>query len=292
MKVYHHVALYPDMFGESELKKIEADPQEGVPTLEDHHLVLGTQKIDIRGPLPNLKRVQAWRITYSGGIWRLEFRLNILENPLPKTGKNVGLDPGLRAWLTTSDGLRFPQHPEVVRLNRLIEDQENQRDSKQTDSNRYSELSRRIERNRQRLYDAQYDAANKVADWLVHRYDIIAFEDVDADERGIRNDPKYSEDSRKANWHLLRDVIKLRCIEAGKTFVLAPKWYTSQSCSLCDGYAPMHVDDRWFRCRHCGHESDRDQNAANVILNRGLEVLEGTSERCKTGWWVPTGFSK
>lgn len=289
--LYHHVSLNPDMFGEQELKRIVDKTQEGVPNLEETTLVLGSQRIRTRGALPNPKRIEAWRVTSNGGRWRLEFRLRPSINPLSKTGKAVGIDLGLSNWIITSDDERVPQHPEVVRLTKLIIEQTNQRDHKQTDSSRYRELSRRVERNKQRLYDCQADAANKIAADLVHRYDVIAIEAANAQDKGIQEQhaQEYTEKSELANWKLLQDTIKLRCEEAGKTFVLVPQYYSSQECSFCTYWTKTTMSDRWFVCSHCGYESDRDLNAARTILKRGNELLEGKSQRVKTNWWVPLG---
>ena len=48
---------------------------------------------------------------------------------------------------------------------------------------------------------------------------------------------------------------------------------TTQSCSNCGEIAnpPLKLEDRIYRCRHCGMIRDRDKNAArNMLIGAGL----------------------
>ena len=67
---------------------------------------------------------------------------------------------------------------------------------------------------------------------------------------------------------------------AGKEVVPVDPRNTSRTCSSCrHRKQELKLSTRVFRCDHCGHEIDRDLNAAINIHNLALEkVVRGTSE--------------
>jgi putative transposase len=64
-----------------------------------------------------------------------------------------------------------------------------------------------------------------------------------------------------------RELVE-RGVRAGRKVVLVPPAYTTMTCSSCFAIAKQRLglDQRIFRCEHCGHTADRDRNAARVIL--------------------------
>ena len=60
---------------------------------------------------------------------------------------------------------------------------------------------------------------------------------------------------------------------AGKRVVKVEAKNTTQECSHCGEIVYKDLSVRTHRCPYCGFEMDRDENAANNILNRGLTIL-------------------
>ncbi len=61
--------------------------------------------------------------------------------------------------------------------------------------------------------------------------------------------------------------------EAGTVVELINPKGTSQSCSNCGEIVPKTLAVRVHKCPYCGLVTDRDENAAINILNRGLDKV-------------------
>ncbi len=59
------------------------------------------------------------------------------------------------------------------------------------------------------------------------------------------------------------------------TVAVAPH-YTTQNCSKCGEGVKKSLSTRTHVCGHCGHEQDRDHNAAINILKQGLNTVGHT----------------
>jgi putative transposase len=99
---------------------------------------------------------------------------------------------------------------------------------------------------------------------VVEQHDLIAVEDFK---------PKFlakSTMARKAADAAI-GAAKMELLErgrrAGRKVVLVQPEYTTMTCSACFARAKrLGLDERTFRCAHCGFSDGRDRNAARVIL--------------------------
>ncbi len=79
-----------------------------------------------------------------------------------------------------------------------------------------------------------------------------------------------------AGWRKFLVMLQYKGNLYGKTVVLVPPQYTTQTCSTC-GYAMkgkehLTLRDREWECPNCHTSHKRDQNAAQNIMQRGLEL--------------------
>ncbi len=253
---------------------------------ESEVFIEGVGWIVFRGPEPST--FETAHVIERGGRWYLVFSVMARVRPLPTTDRSVGVDVGVYYLIYTSDKRWVRPNGDVVRLDKLIDKQRAALDTKQPGSTRYRELTRRIARNRKRIFDKQLDQANKIANALVRRYDFIALEDINPQGKTIQHDPEYKKAAQRLNWYLLRDVIQLRAYETGRTVIMTPPWWTSQTCSACDRWVRHNLEDRVHECPYCGYRTSRDHNAAQVILKRGERIAAG-SQRTN---WFPLGHPK
>ena len=77
-------------------------------------------------------------------------------------------------------------------------------------------------------------------------------------------------------WGALMHMLSYKAKSAGGMVIKVPPHYTSQTCSVCFEKQKIGLNERVFRCGHCGHEEDRDVNAAKNILRAGLALLTGS----------------
>jgi putative transposase len=78
-----------------------------------------------------------------------------------------------------------------------------------------------------------------------------------------------------ASWGDIKTKLEYKSKWYGNKFVLVPARGTTQTCNNC-GHIPeirVELKDRTYKCEVCGHEMDRDLNAALNILKNGKEIL-------------------
>ncbi len=106
---------------------------------------------------------------------------------------------------------------------------------------------------------------------LFKRYDVIVVEDIDLVSMMKRGKiRRYGKSIGRLGFGELRTMLKTLAEQLGKLFVKVSKWFpSSQLCSVC-GYRNKNTKDlsiRKWTCPECGAQHDRDQNAAQNLVN-------------------------
>ena len=183
-------------------------------------------------------------------------------------GASVGMDFGLKTYLTLSDGTRI-ENPLFLKsgLNEL------RRKSRALsrcvkDSNHRRERRKDLERCHERIRNRRDDWQWKTCHELCRRYSVICIEDLSL--LGMTrlwgrkvNDLAFGSFVRK-----LEHVAS----KYGTEVVKVDRFYpSSKTCSVCQ-YVNEHLSlrDRRWTCPSCGTSLDRDLNASVNILRQGI----------------------
>ena len=193
----------------------------------------------------------------------------------PKTGREVGLDFGLRHFLTTSDGQRI-EHP------RFFEHAQKHRAKLQRQlarkvrgSRNYNVIKRQLACLNRKTARQREDFHWKLAHTLCYRYDLIKVEDLTM--RGMQkqhgrkiNDYGFAGFVRKLAWVARKSDVKFEKVD---------RWFpSSQLCSCCGARQKIGREVEVYNCKQCGLSIDRDHNAAINILRAGVGPVQ---EECK-----------
>ena len=191
-------------------------------------------------------------------------------------GASVGMDFGLKTYLTLSDGNRV-ENPEFLKrdldgLRRASRRLSRTQKTSHNHDRRRKELDRIHEKVRNRRDDWQW----KTAHALCREYSEFFIEDLDM--RGMQklwgrkvNDLAFGEFIRK-----LEHVAS----KYGATVNRVDRFYpSSKTCTAC-GYVnrELTLRDRMWRCPVCGTDLDRDLNASRNIYRRGIADLESAGK--------------
>lgn len=223
------------------------------------------------------------------GRWHVSFTAPPPAMERQPTGATVGLDMGVAATVTTSDGehLKMPvlltpgETQRKRRLQRKLARQER-------GSKRRARTKHQIARLSAREADRRKDWIEKTTTDLVRDYDVISIEDLKVKNmvhsaRGTVASPGKNV-AQKAGlnrsissqaWGLFRRRLTDKATHATVpvTVVAVPPAYTSQRCSACGHTTQENRESQAvFRCRSCGHADNADVNAAINILAAGLAV--------------------
>ena len=226
----------------------------------------------------NVKRVTVKRISTNN------FHLFIVTDSNPKIyhkthdGAMVGIDFGLKTFLTLSDG-NSVQNPEFHKTELKKLRQKNKQFSlcKEKSNNYYRRLEE-LQRLHRKIVNKRNDWQWKVAHQLCQKYDLICVEDLN-----ISSMTKMW--GRKVSDLAFSDfLLKLKLV-AGKYGCSIKKvnrfFALSKICSSC-GYTNdgLTLQDRTWICPECGTIHDRDLNAAKNILRQGI-VSNRSSNKTK-----------
>ena len=199
--------------------------------------------------------------------------INIITsvNELKHTGKNIGIDLGLKNLATLSNG------QEIANLDLKHEDQMIKKYQKKLSrqkymSKNYQKTLKKYHKWLNRKNNKTQNAYHQFSKYLVKKYDIIAMENLNI--KGMFQNSKWSPKLQKIGLYKLLNMIKYKSEWYGKTFIQIDRFYpSSQRCNIC-GYQKndLTLKIRAWKCPICGTHHHRDLNAAKNILNEGLKI--------------------
>jgi putative transposase len=216
---------------------------------------------------------------------------------LPKTGKQVGLDIGLKHFLTLSEGVvvsnpRFDkgQEKKIVREQRKLARRKTRaiKEHRKLDESRnYQKQKVKVARLHEKVANQRNDFGHKLSLSLVKSYDLIAVEDLSIKDMKLTDETKKATIQKKRTNRAydnagIAEFIRKLTYKAkwyGKQVVTINKDYpSSQICSVCKMQLkePLPLTRRVFRCSSCKLKLDRDLNAARNILAEAMTTVGTT----------------
>ncbi|NEQ79134.1 MAG: transposase [Moorea sp. SIO2I5] len=205
--------------------------------------------------------------------------LSLEDKTVPKVKPDInplsiiGIDVGLKEFLTTSEGetVSIPQYyrRSQKRL-RVIQKRVSRR--KKGGKNRLKAI-KKLGKQHKKVSDKRKDFHFKTAKYLLSKYDVIAHEKLNVKGLVLSRLAKSVLD---AGWSSFLTILASKALNAGLLAIPVSARNTSQNCSSCSKKVPKKLHVRWHDCPHCGCSLDRDHNAAINIKNRaeGQSVLK------------------
>lgn len=210
------------------------------------------------------RKVDGWYATFA-----LEVPDEVLFEPLPKTGKAVGIDVGLENLLALSNETLIDNPRWLRKTEEKIATKQRILSKKVEGSKRWKRIRQQIARLHLKVARQRKDFYWKLASWLVKEFDFIVVEDLNLKGlvQGI-----LSKSVHDASWGLfLSQILPYKAWRAGKEVVRVSPNGTSQTCARCGYPVPKDLSVRWHECPNCGFSIHRDINSAILILKLGLE---------------------
>ena len=204
--------------------------------------------------------------------------------PLPKTGKQVGFDLGLKDLLIGSNGTRY-ERPKFDYANKDKLAEEQRKLSKMItkleraklnldECKNYQKQKHKVAKLYEHISNCAKDFNHKLSRKLVEEYDLIAMEDLNVS--GLLKNHRLAYSISDVRWSQLVNFIQYKCLWYGKEFRQVDRFYASSKiCSCCGtvhNYLVNSLSVREWICPDCGTHHDRDVNAATNILNQALSV--------------------
>ncbi|GAB2512090.1 RNA-guided endonuclease TnpB family protein [Nocardiopsis aegyptia] len=221
------------------------------------------------------------------GHWYASFVVPARTDPLPATGRAIGIDWGVKEIATTTSDahdLPHPQHGKkaqarLARYDRMMARRKPPKGQKA--SKGYRKAKRLRARAHQKVARQRQDTARKWAKRVVRDHDAIAVEDFK---------PRFLAKStmvRKAADAAI-GATKQALVEMGRKHGrdvrLVHPAYTTMDCGDCGARAKhrLPLSERIYTCTACGVSRPRDKNSAQVVLVRA-GLIPGGAEGARPG---------
>ncbi|MEV7869774.1 transposase [Streptomyces sp. NPDC088124] len=226
------------------------------------------------------------------GHWYASFVVETAIEPLPPTGRAIGIDWGVKETATTTSDAHDLPHARhgkaaAARLARYQKRMARRKPARgKAASKGYRTASRAAAKVHKKIARQRQDTARKWAKRVVHDHDAIAVEDFK---------PKFlakSTMARKAADAAI-GATRTALIEMGRKHGrdvrLVHPAHTTMDCAQC-GARTKHalpLSERTYTCTACGAESPRDKNSAHVMLVRAGLNPAGTDGTRPAGAPLP-----
>ena len=192
--------------------------------------------------------------------------------PLKKTNKSLGIDWGLKTYITAFDGdgvysadfdngKLVKLDKRVVRLNKRLAR------GKQF-SNNWLKVKTKLQQAHLNFVNYRYDFIKKLVNEINLAYDSVTLENL---KMGfVKQNKRLSAAARSKPYYLLKEALINKFKQYGKHIYLVSKNFPStQTCYQCGyvkkGEEKIDTSVRTYHCKNCGHTEDRDANAAKNL---------------------------
>ena len=200
-----------------------------------------------------------------------------VEIPEPKfTGKTIGVDFGLKDFVTTSDGDKV-KHPKLLRTSlESLKRSQRQVSRKVKGSSNRSKAVKRLASKHEKVDNQRKDFLHKLSRQMVDDNQAIILEDL-AMKNMVKNH-KLALSLSDSGWSEFVRQLEYKGKWYGCEIHKVDRWFpSSKRCNQCGWInESLTLKDRTWTCEN-GHKLDRDYNAALNILKFGTVGLTETS---------------
>jgi putative transposase len=195
--------------------------------------------------------------------------------PLPPTGQETGIDLGIEAFATLSDGTRIFSPGWYRKAERALKTAQRRVSRRKRGSNRRRKAVTLLAKAHQKVRRQRADFHHKTALALVQQNDTIYHEDLQV--RNMVMNHHLAKSISDAGWSAFLRILVAKAAYAGRRVVAVPPAYTSQICSGCGVVVAKGLSARWHSCPECGISLHRDHNAARNIERLGQSLRGGAA---------------
>ena len=209
--------------------------------------------------------------------WYISIAVEVRRDlTLPKTGKFVGVDLGVKDIAITSDGCKFANPRWIQKSEKKLKRLNRELARRQRASKRRERTRLRLARQHAKVANQRKDWLHKITTYLVRKYDVIALEDLNV--RGMTKNHSLAKAITNVSFGEFNRQIEYKAQMYGKQIYRVDRFFpSSKTCSVCgcvQEKMPLHV--REWTCNDCGAHHDRDINAATNLLRQAMpEVTRG-----------------
>jgi putative transposase len=192
--------------------------------------------------------------------------------PKQKTGKEIGIDLGLKDFVITSDGIKFKNNRYTKHHEHALAKAQKHLSRKTKGSNRYENQRLKVALLHEKTANSRLDNLHKVSSQIIFDNDVICLEDLHI--KGMIKNHKLAKHISDASWGTFVRLLEYKADWNDKRVVKINRFFpSSKTCGSCGWINQnLNLSDREWICK-CGITHDRDLNAARNILKEGQKII-------------------
>lgn len=222
--------------------------------------------VKVKWHRPITGKVKTLSVTRRNNRWYVSFAVEYTPIELPKTNKGIGIDVGLIAFITTSDGKQIEPPKYFRKAERKLAKAQRKLSRRKKGSNRRRKARTLVAKRHEKISNQRLDFCHKVTHSLVQNYDGFAVENLTI--KNMLKNRHLAKSISDASWGMFLAILKYKAENAGRWYQEVNPRGTSQECSSCGMVVKKSLSVRVHNCPYCGLSLDRDVNAALNILAR------------------------
>ena len=240
-----------------------------------------------------LESLSSWTVKRENGVHYLVLLFDVDVQPKPPVSGEVGIDVGVKDFLTLSTGEKINYPDRLRQLEEKVRREQRKLSHRVKGSSNYYKQKASVVKAYAKVRHYRENFQHQLSHRLIEDNQFIGMETLgvgnmtrkakkklDANGKPARNGQA---SKRAMNRNILRNgwssfVEKLayKAQWYGRTFVQVDRFYPSSR--LCHGcghkYAGLRLSEREWVCDSCGASHDRDVNAAMNILGEALRLSQ------------------
>lgn len=233
--------------------------------------------IKFRGSIPdNAIRYYSGRVKEHAGKWYLSavFECNKVE--VESVGKHevVGVDAGVKSLATVYNGDGFyisPNPKAYVNNQKKLARLQRQKSRGVPNSKRNIKKKLQIQKLHAKIVNIRKDNAHKESKKIIDMGQKIVIESLNVG--GMMKSRRQSKSIADASMGTFSTYIKYKAEKYGRTIEMVGQFYpSSKLCSNCGEKNDKLGRKDMFHCDSCGHEMQRDHNAAMNLWRVGIGI--------------------
>ena len=190
-----------------------------------------------------------------------------------KTDKTIGLDWGLKDFITTSDGERVISPKHYRQAEKKIAKAQRDLARKTKGSNNRQKAKVKVAKAHAKVANQRKDFLHKLSSTIVHENQVICIEDIAV--KNLSRNRHLSKSIMDSGWGEFVRQLEYKSQWYGRSLVKVGRFFpSSKTCSHCGCIKDhLNLSERNWTCSDCGVVHDRDYNASVNIKAEGTAVL-------------------
>lgn len=232
-------------------------------------------------------KINSATISQKGDKFFVSFSMQITKEEYirthPKAKRNnlaLGIDLGLKSFLSLSNGLEIKAPKPLSKYNRLLIKRSRQLSKKQyaktkqealqgiKKSKNYQKASIKLNKLHHKIANIRSDFLHKLTSSLVANVQYFSLEDLNV--RGMLKNHKLARSISDVSFYEFKRQLEYKARYNDREIYQVDRFYpSSKTCSNCGSLkADLTLKDRIYSCDKCGIHIDRDYNASLNLLSK------------------------